>query len=76
MYFKVCILPTKTLTKIKIFIQKLLRNIEYFAILKVYLENANIIHFLVFQNINAGNVRETSFAKLKCIVSLVTLNNH
>jgi hypothetical protein len=41
MYFKVYVLPTKTLTKIKIFIQKLERNIEYFTILKVYLENTN-----------------------------------
>jgi len=29
---------------------------------KVYLENTNIIHSLAFQNINAGNVRETFFA--------------
>ena len=29
---------------------------------KVYIENTNIIHSLAFQNINAGNVRETFFA--------------
>ena len=29
---------------------------------KVYLENTNIIHSLIFQNINIGNVRETFFA--------------
>jgi len=29
---------------------------------KVYLENTNIIHSLAFQNINAGNIRETFFS--------------
>jgi len=29
---------------------------------KIYLENTNIIHSLAFENINAGNIRETFFA--------------
>jgi Predicted ATPase (AAA+ superfamily) len=33
---------------------------------KVYLENTNIIHSLVFQNTNMGNVRETFFANQLC----------